>query len=284
MAHTTKPETGVSHSPEFIEAIARGLEVLRSFGSTPRPMTLAEVASATGLTRPTSRRILITLAELGYVRIDGRAFSLTPRVLELGTAYVESSGLWELARPRLEDLVRATGQSCSVAQLDGSDIVYVARVAVPKLVTLSVRIGTRFPARVTSLGKVLLASLPTQELDHVLAIPSRADVQPTADVDDTALRDELRAVRARGWALTDQQLGPGIRSVATGVRNGAGDVVAAMNVNAHAPETPVSELKEIYLPSLMHAAGELSADLARLDRLPTLSLSPNAGRVGAVRA
>ena len=137
-------------------------------------MTLAEVATATGLARPTARRILLTLAELGYVRTGERGFTLTPRVLDLGVAYVDALGLWDVARPHLERLVERTGESCSVAQLDGSDIVYVARVAVPKIVSLTVQIGTRFPALPTSLGKVQLAALAPDELERVLAEPTRS--------------------------------------------------------------------------------------------------------------
>lgn len=256
-------------SPEFIESIARGFEVVRAFGESHRAMSLTEIAVITGLTRPTVRRILITLSDLGYVRIDGRLFSLTPRILELGTAYIDSIGLWEIARPHLEDLVLATGESCSIAELDGSDIVYVARVAVPKLVTLSVRIGTRFPAGVTSLGKVLLASLSDDELTRVLAIPSRSRTVPAVVLSETELRNELRTVRAQGWALTDQHLGPAIRSVATGVRDGRGRVVAAMNVNAHAAETSVEKLRGDHLPHLLQTANALSADLSRVDHLPS---------------
>ena len=123
------------------------------------------MAAAAGLARPTARRILLTLAELGYVRVEGGEFALTPRVLDLGVAYVRSQGLWDVARPHMQALVARTHESCSVAQLDGSDIVYVARVAVPKIVGLSVQIGTRFPALATSLGKVLLAALPAAELE-----------------------------------------------------------------------------------------------------------------------
>src|ERR1041384_136879 len=137
-------------NPDFIEAPARGLDVLRMFEPGRPAMSLSEVATKSGLARPTARRILITLESLGYVRNDDAGFSLTPRVLELGMAYVGSQNLWQLAEPHLRTLVGQTNESCSLAQLDGSDIVYVARVAVPKLVTLSVTIGTRFPAVQTS--------------------------------------------------------------------------------------------------------------------------------------
>ncbi|MFC4241856.1 IclR family transcriptional regulator C-terminal domain-containing protein [Gryllotalpicola reticulitermitis] len=257
--------------PDFIESLARGLDVIRAFGPAYRTMSLSDVAAATGLARPTARRILLTLAELGYVRGSGGEFELTPRVLELGMSYISSSELWTVTRPRLEELVAATGESCSIAQLDGSDIVYVARVAVPKLVTLSVTIGTRFPALPTSLGKVLLASLPPAELAAALATPSRSGLTPSWQPSPAEIDAELRSVRAKGWALTDQQLAPGIRSVAAPVRNGDGRVVAALNVNAHAAETGVETLTESYLPALLRIAGDLSSDWALWESRPVRS-------------
>jgi IclR family pca regulon transcriptional regulator len=254
--------------PDFIEALARGLDVIAAFEPHRPAMTLAEVAAATGLARPTARRILLTLTELGYVRAEGAGFALTPRVLDLGVAYVRSQGLWEIARPHMEELSARTGESCSVAQLDGSDIVYVARVAVPKIVALAVQIGTRFPALQTSLGKVLLAALDPAALDAVLAEPTRSGLVPRRRP-DTAERDaELREVRARGWALTDQQLALGIRSVAAPLRDGTGRVIAALNVNTHAAETSVDHLVGHHLPLLLRAAGEISADFARCDTVP----------------
>lgn len=255
-------------NPEFIEALARGIDVITAFGSAPRALSLSEVSTAAGLARPTARRILLTLADLGYVRVADGSFSLTPRVLDLGLAYVSSSSIWELTRPHLVDLVTETNESCSIAQLDGSDVVYVARVAVPKLVALSVSIGTRFPAAATSLGKVLLAAVPSSDLDAVLAIDSRADVAAAWRPDRAELDEVLRDVRARGWAATDQQLAPAIRSIAAPIRNSAGDVVAAVNINAHAFETTMETLMDEHLPKLLRTAGEISADWARWESLP----------------
>lgn len=259
--------------PDFIEALARGLDVIAAFRPARPVMTLAEVAGATGLARPTARRILLTLAELGYVRLtDGSAgpagFALTPRVLELGMAYVHSMGLWDLARPHLERLVARTHESSSIAQLDGSDIVYVARVSVPKIVALTVDIGTRFPALPTSLGKVLLADLSPAEVERVLAEPSRSGITPRWQPDRDERDAELAQVRARGWAVTDEKLALGIRSVAAPLRDGAGRVIAAVNVNAHAAETSVDRLVQEHLPLLLLAASQISADFARRDALP----------------
>lgn len=254
--------------PDFIEAIARGLDVVKAFEPQRPVMTLTEVATATGLARPTARRILHTLASLGYVRASDGGFALTPRVLELGLVYVQGTGLWGVARNHLTDLVGKTHESSSIAQLDGSDIVYVARVAVPKIITLAVQIGTRFPASATSLGKVLLAGLEPDELERALALPSRAGVAPRWQPDRHELDAALRDVRAQGWALTDEQLASGIRSVAAPLRDGTGRVVAAMNVTVHAAETSVRTLVDDHLPLLLQTASAVSADFARYDALP----------------
>jgi IclR family pca regulon transcriptional regulator len=235
-------------------------------------MTLSEVATAAALARPTARRLLLTLEELGFVRSTDGGFELTPKVLTLGVAYASSLGLWDIARPHLEALVKRTGESSSMAQLDGSDIVYVARVSVPKIIALRVDIGTRFPAVRTSQGKVLLAALSPDELATTLAIPSRADlptrIEPTRD----QLDEELTQVRARGWAIADEELAPGVRSVAVPVRNGTGAVRAAMNVTVHAAETSRERLLQEHLPHLLHTAGEISAEWALWHARPHLEL------------
>jgi IclR family transcriptional regulator, pca regulon regulatory protein len=257
--------------PDFIEALARGLDVIKVFRPHEPIMTLAAVAGQTGLARPTARRILLTLADLGYVRAVDGGFELTPRVLELGMTYVLSRNLWDVARPHLQALVAQTHESSSIAQLDGSDIVYVARVAVPKIVTLAVTIGTRFPAMQTSLGKVLLAALPPEQAERVLAEPSRSGIVPRWQPDAGQRAAELRDVRARGWALADEELAPGIRSVAAPLRDGSGRVIAALNVNAHAAETSVDKLTRDYLPPLLQAAGAVSADWARYLAVPQVT-------------
>ncbi|MBZ5737911.1 IclR family transcriptional regulator domain-containing protein [Nocardioides mangrovi] len=252
---------GRGSGPDFVEALARGLDILACFDAHHRTMTLAEVATATDLARPTARRLLLTLEELGYVRSNGGSFALTPQVLRLGSAYASSLGLWEMARPHLEALVARTGESSSMSQLDGSDIVYVARVAVPKIIALRVDIGTRFPAVETSQGKVLLAALPEDERARVLAEPTRSGL-PDPAYDEAAFAEELRTVRARGWALADEELARGIRSIAVPVRDGEGQVRAAMNVTVHAAETSVDTLTGDYLPMLLHAASQIAADWA----------------------
>jgi IclR family pca regulon transcriptional regulator len=264
----TRHDTG----PDFIEALARGLDVIRAFQPGRPAMTLTAVAAAAGLARPTARRMLLTLQDLGYVRAASGGFELTPRVLDLGMSYVLSMGLWDVARPHMETLVAQTRESSSIAQLDGSDIVYVARVAVPKIITLAVTIGTRFPAMQTSLGKVLLAALPLDQAERVLQESSRSGIAARWQPDAAERAAELRDVRARGWSLTDQQLALGIRSVAAPLRDGNGRVIAAMNVTVHAAETPVEVLTGRYLPLLLQTAGAISADWAARQAAPEIAV------------
>lgn len=296
-------------SPDFIEALARGLDVIRAFQPGRPAMSLAAVAGATGLARPTARRILLTLEQMGYVRavepldqmghvravdreavdpkaVDPKAvdrkyvdrkYELTPRVLELGMSYVLSRNLWEVARPHMERLVARTHESSSIAQLDGSDIVYVARVAVPKIVALAVTIGTRFPAMQTSLGKVLLAALSPEDAERVLAEPSRSGIPPRIVFSSEERAASLREVRARGWALTDEELAAGIRSVAAPLRDGEGRVIASLNVNTHAAETPVEVLTGEHLPLLLQTAGAISADWAACQAAPQVTVPQPAG-------
>lgn len=270
-------ETG----PDFIEALARGLDVIKAFGPSRPSMSLSEVAAATGLARPTARRMLLTLEELGYVRSGHGAFALTPRVLELGMAYIGATSMWEIARPHMKALVERTGESSSLAQLDGSDIVYVARVAVPKIITIAVTIGTRFPALQTSLGKVLLADLSPDELDRVLAEPSRSGIAPLWKPGRTERDDVLREVRQRGWSLTDEHLAPGIRSIAAPVRDGTNRAVAAFNISVHAAETSIETLTEQYLPLLLQSAAAISADWTRWQSRPEITLE---GRPSSITA
>jgi IclR family pca regulon transcriptional regulator len=259
-------------SPDFIEALARGLDVIRAFQPGQPVMSLSAVAAATGLARPTARRIVLTLGQMGYVRAVAGGFELTPRVLELGMSYVLSRTRWEVARPHMERLVARTHESSSIAQLDGPDIVYVARVAVPKIVALAVTIGTRFPAMQTSLGKVLLAALPPEDVERVLAEPSRSGITPRIVPGSEERAAILREVRARGWALTDEELAAGIRSVAAPLRDGDGRVIASLNVNTHAAETPVEVLTGEYLPLLLQAAGAISADWAACQAAPQITV------------
>lgn len=268
-----------SENREFVEALARGIEVIRSFDTMHMAMSVSEVASRAGLARPTARRLLITLEHLGYVRSLDGVYSLTAKTLELGTAYISSLGLWDLARPHMEALVGQTGESSSMSQLDGSDIVYVARVAVPKIIALSVSIGTRFPAVATSMGRVLLAALTPEQLDRALATPSASGIVPRVNPDRGALDAALAEVREQGWAMSDEQLSLGIRSVAVPVLGPGGVVTATMNVTTHAAETSVERLLNEHLPRLIAAAAAIGDEWSNLARLPSV-LVESSGSTG----
>ena len=231
-------------------------------------MSVSDVAAATRLARPTARRLLITLETLGYVRSANGLYTLTPKVLELGTAYISAQGMWDIAQPHMAALVEKTKESSSMSQLDGSDIVYVARVAVPKIIGLSVHIGTRFPAYATSMGRVLLADLSASRLDAVLKTPSNSGVVPRTKLVRKELDASLAEIRKRGWAMSDEQLTFGIRSIAAPVRDADGRTVAALNVRVNAAETSIAELRKEHLPRLLETAADMSRDFARMRLLP----------------
>ncbi|MFN3218313.1 MAG: IclR family transcriptional regulator C-terminal domain-containing protein [Acidimicrobiales bacterium] len=254
---------------DFVESLARGIDVLTAFSPAQMAMTVSEIADRTGLARPTARRLLLTLEQLGYVRAAEGRYSLTTKVLDIGTAAVAAQGLWDIARPHMVGLVQFTGESSSMSQLDGSDILYTARVPVPKIIALSVTIGTRFPAVAASMGKVLLADLTPDELDKALATPSRSHVIPRVVPTRSELDAQLAEVRRQGWALADEVLSLGVRSIAAPVRDSSRRVVAALNVTAHAGETPIEKLTDEFLPALLERAAAISEEWGHLARLPT---------------
>jgi IclR family pca regulon transcriptional regulator len=247
---------------DFVQSLERGLAVIRCFDAEHPELTLSEVAARTGLTRATARRVLLTLAELGYVSIDGRRFSLTPRVLDIGYAYLSSLNVQQIAQPYLEALSERVHESVSVTVLDGADVVYVARVPTKRIMTISLGLGSRLPAYCTSMGRVLLAELDPEDLDGVL--PERLERHTEHTVTSPAeLAVVLKRVRAQGWALVDQELEMGLRSVAAPLRDSSGRAVAAMNVSTQVARAPVEELYERFVPELVATAGQISEALAK---------------------
>ncbi len=247
---------------EFVQSLARGLEVITTFDAEHGALTLSEVATRAGLTRATARRLLLTLVELGYVRLEGRSFALTPQVLRLGSAYLTGMGLPEVAQPHLERLSSRVGESSSVAVLDGAEIVYVARVATThRLMRVGITVGTRFPAYATSMGRVLLAALPPAQRDASLGDLDR--LTEHTEVDPTRLRDLLDGVRRDGHALVDQELEPGLRSLAVPIARG--DVVpAAVNLSMSASSPLAGALD--HLAALHETAAAIAADLELTQR------------------
>lgn len=230
-------------SGQFVQSLARGLEVIRAFdGESPR-LTLSEVAARTGLSRATARRFLLTLVELGYVASDGRDFRLTPRVLQLGFSYLSGLTLPELAQPHLEELSRRLNESTSASVLDGDAIVYVARVPTRRIMNAAITIGTRFPAEITSMGRVLLAARPESQWPD-------------------ASRAVLEQVRSQGWALVDQELEIGLRSIAAPIHDASGGVIAAINVSTTTATSTLERIIDEFLPALLAAAASVDEAVA----------------------
>jgi IclR family transcriptional regulator, pca regulon regulatory protein len=251
----------------FLQGLDRGLAVIRAFSTQAPSLTLSEVAREVGITPATARRILLTLEELGYVRSDGRRFGLTPRVLALGWAYLSSLDLGDIAGPFMEELSAATRESCSIATLDLPDIVYVARVPTSRIMTVSLGVGARLPAHVTSMGRVLMAGLPPDELESYLA-----SLQPERLTDRTVTSaDKLREVIAKagadGYALVDQELELGLRSIAVPIMDSRDRPIAALNVSAHASRSSAASLRTDVLPVLRGCADQIGTALRRRGRI-----------------
>lgn len=247
-------------SGEFVQSLARGLAVIRAFDVDHPALSLSDVARRTDLTRAAARRFLHTLESLGYVRSDGRLFALTPRVLELGFSYLSALSLPEIVQPHLERLSREVDESVSAAVLDGTDIVYIARVPTRRIMSVRITIGTRFPAYATSMGRVLLAGLEEGEADAVIAASDLVHRAPRTLTDPAALRAELARVRTQGWAVVDGELEAGLRSVAAPVRRRDGTVVAAVNVSTSSTRDSIETLTDVYLPLLRAATAGIEAD------------------------
>ena len=223
-------------------------------------MSVAEVARATDLNRATATRILTTLQQLGYVRADGRAYSLTPRVLELGFGYLSGLAIPAIAQPHLDALTAELGESTSLSVLDGAEIVYVARSSARRIMAVSINVGTRLPAYATSMGRVLLGALPGDERARRRAARPPAPLTARTTTDVARLAAELARVAERGWSLVDQELEEGLRSIAVPVRSGP-RVVAAMNVAVAVSGTGPEDLVTRFLPRLDATATTLSEEI-----------------------
>ncbi|WP_225848638.1 IclR family transcriptional regulator C-terminal domain-containing protein [Streptomyces sp. HPF1205] len=259
--------------PEYLQSLARGLTVMAALGA-PGGMTLSAVAGATGLPRATARRSLLTLQRLGYVTTDagGHRFAPLPRVLDLGYSPLSARSLAELAQPHLAALVSLLRESASIAVLDGEDVRYVARVAAGRIMSVAVTVGTRFPAHATSLGRVLLAGLPPERREEWMR---HAALKPLTDrtlTDPDRLTAVVERTASDGYALVDQELEEGLRSIAVPVHGPGGQVAAAVNVSLHAGRTSAEQARETVLPALRAAAGRITADIALTCALQPLTI------------
>jgi IclR family pca regulon transcriptional regulator len=260
---------------EFVQGLERGFAVIKAFGPRTPALTVSEVAERTGLTRAVARRYLFTLRALGYVLNEGSRFSLTPRILELGFAYLATLSVADIAQPFMAHVVDKLRESCSLGVLDGHDVVYVARVNANRIMTTNLTVGSRLPAHATSMGKVLLAFMPPAQLEEYLAT---AHLNPLTDRtirDPQKLRAALEKVRRTGWATNDQESEIGVRTVAVPIIDRAGHAVAAMNLAGHASRVSMRELRNNHLPVLLEAAHQISR---------ALGMSPSSGATAAQTA
>jgi IclR family transcriptional regulator, pca regulon regulatory protein len=254
-------EDSPARNSDFVQSLDRGLAVIRAFGPDRDRLSLSEVARATGLTRAATRRFLLTLVKLGYVRSDGREFSLRPRVLELGYAYLSGLAMPEIASPHLEELVAKVRESSSISVLDGHHIVYVARVPTKRIMTVAISVGTRFPAYATSMGRVLLAGMSPEDLDRYLAEADLAPITARTVTEPDRLREIVAEVGRQGYAIVDQELEEGLRAIAAPIHGAGGAVTAAINLSAHASRVSPSAMRAELLPALLETAARIEADL-----------------------
>lgn len=235
---------------DFVSGFARGLKVIEAFGETHQRLSITDASKLTGLDRATTRRSLLTLAELGYADYDGKFFTLTPRILRLGHAYLSATPLPVLIQPHLDQLSEKAGQSASASVLDGTEIVYVARASQRRVMSINLTPGSRLPAFCASMGRVLLAALPETEARAILACTDLKPNTPNTKTDVEELLTEFRHVREQGYAVIDQELEIGLCSIAVPVENDRGQTVAAINIGAPAAHVPAAEMPARYLPLL----------------------------------
>ncbi|HQZ05211.1 MAG TPA: IclR family transcriptional regulator C-terminal domain-containing protein [Burkholderiaceae bacterium] len=245
----------------YVQSFARGLEVIRSFSAKAPSQTLTEVAGRAGLSRAGARRILLTLEALGYVRSDGKLFSLSPRILDLGFSYLSSMPIWNLAEPVMEALVAQVHESSSAAVLDGTDIVYVLRVPTRKIMSISLGVGSRLPAYCTSMGRMLLSALAQDDLMALLRASDLAARTKTTLTDAKEIAAKVAQARRQGWSLVNQELEEGLISLAAPIVDRSGQMVAALNISGQANRTSARVMQDTMLEPLLEAARTISRQL-----------------------
>ena len=244
--------------PNFMTSLARGLAVIQAFSQRRHHLTISQVSTTTGLSRAAVRRCLYTLAKLGFAGSDdNRHFFLRPRILALGHSYISSMPLATAAQPVLEHISHLLHESCSIATLDGIEIVYIARANVTRIMSIDLGVGSRLPAFCTSMGRAILANLPPEELDSVLARVEFKRYTERTITNPAKLTQALRQIRRDGYSIIDQELEHGLRSMAVPIQNPSGKVVAALNIGAHAQRVSIQEMQTKFLPHLLAAAQEL---------------------------
>ena len=245
--------------PDFMASLARGLEVLQAFTPQRRLMSVSQISQRTGIPRAAVRRCLYTLSKLGFVYAeDGKNYELRPRVLSLGHNWLAASPLANAAQPVLRQLSQTLNESCSMAILDGDNILYIARASTSRIMTIDLHVGSRLPASTTSMGRVLLSGLANEPLNDYLARLTQLRYTSHTLVSVSALREELARVRQQGYAINDQELEIGLRSLAVPLTTPDGRIAAALNVGVHASQVSAERLYQHHLPLLRSAAEEIS--------------------------
>ena len=246
---------------DFLTTFAKGLNVIRSFEPNSMSMTLTEVAKKNDLSRASARRFLLTMLKLGYVETDGNRFSLTAKVLELGYSYLSTLDVGGTVSTQLELVTQQLGESSSAAVLEGENIVYIARIPVRPLMAFNLQIGARLPAYATSMGRVLLSALPEEELDNLLAKSDLIQLTPNTLTSPSALKAEIAKVRTQGYAINDQELELGLRSIAVPVFNRNGKLRLTLNVSCHSSKTTIDRMISEFVPVLQNTAERISMSL-----------------------
>jgi IclR family pca regulon transcriptional regulator len=255
---TTMDKPAQMKEADFITSLARGLQVLEAFGKNATRHSIASAALATQLDRATVRRCLLTLTQLGYVDYDGKFFSLTHRILRLGTSYLVALPLAHLVQPMLDSLSQRVGQSTSVSILDGEDIVFIARAVQRRVMAVALMPGSRLPAYCTSMGRVLLAAQADEEVRHILRDHPLAPMSPKTVTDPDEILQRIERARERGYATNDQEIELGFRSISVPLVNARGQTVAALNIEVAATQPDVSALVDLYIEPLKTLQAELS--------------------------
>jgi IclR family pca regulon transcriptional regulator len=240
---------------ELVQSLVKGLNVITAFNQYRPSMTLSQVAAETGYTRAATRRFLLTLVNEGYAKQQGKQFSLTAKVLDLGFSYLSTLDIWHSAKPLMNELVEQLNESCSAAVLDGCDVVYVARVATTKrIMSITLNVGTRLPAFATSMGRVLLADMSEPALDNFLDTCQIEQFTQYTLTDKSALKAEIAQVKAQGYSMVEQELEVGLTSISVPVHNRSGEVIAALNVSTHMSQTARQQILSVILPALIDCA------------------------------
>ncbi len=254
MGSTSESTRGTAGERDLVGSLARGLGVMEILAAHPQGLTLTETAQKTGLTRAGARRFLLTLVASGYAVQDGRTFRLSSRLISVARAWLGGASLWSFAEPFMRDVSLRFGEACSAAVLSGEDVVYVARVPGRHILSVALHVGTRLPAFCTSMGRVLLADLAAEDLDRFLAKAEIRRLTGRTVTDRTALRAAILTAKSDGHALVDEELEPGLRSIAVPIRDRTGHTVAAINVSTQSARLSAQTMKAGVLPALRDAA------------------------------